>query len=1725
MSRPPRKALLIGVTDYDDPAIDSLPFITDDLDDLGKALGSIGYEVEHHPPRHGDRDRIDTAIEQFCRRAQPGQQLLIFLSGHGIHRDGRDYLLPSSADTTSRKFTERCLEIDFGGHIEESRCGDVLVVVDACREGVRLREKAGYGYVQSWSRQQRERSADRTIAYLYACSSGELARWRDTPDGTFSLFTRAFSRALTDVSVAGTLTAVRDAIGVRLDELSATLGVPPQKPHLDGDPESCARFRLVDRLVRAAASRGAAGWADRAHAHAVWDLAGSGLAGALRDATVDCAAAWSRRYLELRRDLVDDPWWDDELAIRMHDRLSWVVKHVLNPGKLTEGDKPPLSPAEAAVLVLMPYAQQLHRAQCAVTDRAVLEDRGDEAGEFRRFVDGQRRVQRRLVRLQASGEHAHAGTVRWSAYHRWLAQRPQLYRTTAVAGCLLAILDPPAGDADELLRDVISGERLARLLRALRSDPEADAVAAADLPAGTRTIAGGTPNEQQVRDRLLGLILLVAEEFTIDAAALPNIVTDHIGLQGGVEVAEVLRAVQTARWSARGRTRVLEADCPHQSVQVALAEHTQGIAEVLRRIDAAAESDRMLEALRDLPTHVAADGLRPLPRPDGRPRYDNVGFRFRLDDDRVQELLMGEQLYGDPALAIRELYQNALDACRYRRARTLHLRKTGQWVAEWTGQIAFSQGVDNDGRAWLECRDNGIGMSERELSSVFSHAGARFADLPEFLEEQAAWDREEIEFYPNSRFGVGVLSYFMLGDEISVSTARLSQAGVLLPRLQVDIDGPGSLCRIGETDGTGESGTTVRVFLRSGLTVSCVDLLTRLLWVSDFEVTAADGSGQAAWAPGVLSPRAPVGTGDPMAHYEPGLPGEVNVAIVDPLPTAVRHVWWCDRNGAILADGLWAGAAPFGRIVSLTGPLAPRLTVDRRRILTMDTEATRELLRRAIPDLLAGTPTIATLNWIGRLAGDDVQLADQVAQAMIDAEVSFPAAGGVTIKTALVGVFPPDETLFGRGDYRGEARYRSGDVDRDDPIAGRRLRDYVRAGLVRDLRLASDEPGPVLVRPSDAILMSYVHPEMALPRAAFRFDPQEVLRGAVALDWSPRRVADRLRELGAQVPELAWPEERLDGDDQGMLSYEEGGRRLWLDLSAPVAVGHVMRAAMALGQSPGRVAGRLSELGARLPDYRWPDEPLRSHDRRLLSCDDRSLEPWLDTELPGWLDLMAPVPATHIIAAAVELVWSPERVAGRLCELGAQVPEIAWPAVPLSVDDRRVLSLHSAGNGPWLDLSWPVTVGQVTVAAAVVGWSPGRVAGRLHELGARVADCTWAEAPPSEDDRRLLSSDPRRPGSWLDLMESVPAGHVLAAAAALRWSPRLVASRLRGLGAALGDHAWPDLPSEDPDDRKLLSTDLDGQYPWLDLTAPVTRTHVLRAGMALGWPPRRAAERLREWGASVPDLPWPDARLSDDDRRLLAYDEDDPGGWSMPAPVLALDLARPVQATYVIGIGAAMGWSPRRVVDRLLELGAQVPDGNWSEVRLTRDDQRLLSRDGDGRHPWLDLSGPVPAGQVMGVAAALGRSPRGVADRFLDLGIEVASFAWPDITLSGDDRRLLSVSVNGQGPWLELPGPASAGHIFGAASALGRTPRQIAERLRELGAEVPDLPWPSRLPSPDDLQLMSRDLDGQGPWVAFAHPVGAARLLPGPNGTRLSIGRAAERLLTFGATLDRKSVV
>src|SRR5262249_48748856 len=154
--------------------------------------------------------------------------------------------------------------------------------------------------------------------------------------------------------------------------------------------------------------------------------------------------------------------------------------------------------------------------------------------------------------------------------------------------------------------------------------------------------------------------------------------------------------IQQAVWQQQGRaTRTLAAQCRHQAVQVALEQHTKTLDTLLGEMHRATVE---LPPLSPLPTHATAQGVRAA-EVDGRPAYSKAGAQFRLAEDRVQELLMGDELYDNRALAIRELYQNALDACRYRRAREEYLERTNGERSTWAGEIDFRQGFDADGNA------------------------------------------------------------------------------------------------------------------------------------------------------------------------------------------------------------------------------------------------------------------------------------------------------------------------------------------------------------------------------------------------------------------------------------------------------------------------------------------------------------------------------------------------------------------------------------------------------------------------------------------------------------------------------------------------------------------------------------------------------------------------------------------------------------------------------------------------------------------------------------------------------------------------------------------------------------------------------------------------------------------------------------------------------------------
>ncbi len=320
---------------------------------------------------------------------------------------------------------------------------------------------------------------------------------------------------------------------------------------------------------------------------------------------------------------------------------------------------------------------------------------------------------------------------------------------------------------------------------------------------------------------------------------------------------------------------------------------------------------------------------------------------------RSARIAHGERAVRGPDLAIREMYQNALDACRYRQARLLFLERRGK-QSRWIGKITFQQGEDR-GRPYIECSDNGIGMGLYEIDSCFSRAGKRFADLPEFIEEQELWLQcsPKIRMTPNSQFGIGVLSYFMIADEIELTTCRLDLEGHPGKELSVKIPGGGTLFRVQPTARTVDAGTSVRLYLREDWKNSCCDILEKLLIIAEFETEAKDQNRRIVWQPG-----RPLGEN----QY---------------LQTDCADFWWAKSvdGGQVLADGIQTHLQysnklgerdqPFGALVNLRSDRRPKLTVDRKKILEFDEEWVLEMYSLQARHLL-NAPWLR-FTWLWRL--------------------------------------------------------------------------------------------------------------------------------------------------------------------------------------------------------------------------------------------------------------------------------------------------------------------------------------------------------------------------------------------------------------------------------------------------------------------------------------------------------------------------------------------------------------------------------------------------------------------------------------------------------------------------------------------------------------------------------------------------------------------------------------
>lgn len=127
-------------------------------------------------------------------------------------------------------------------------------------------------------------------------------------------------------------------------------------------------------------------------------------------------------------------------------------------------------------------------------------------------------------------------------------------------------------------------------------------------------------------------------------------------------------------------------------------------------------------------------------------------YKLSLDFNSITELLMGEKIYGDKKLGLREIIQNSIDACLVRK----EIENSLTYIPTITIEI------DTENNNFI-IKDNGIGMSEEIIKNYFLNIGKSYYKSDIFK-------INDYKYNPIGSFGIGFLSCFMLSDEVEIET-------------------------------------------------------------------------------------------------------------------------------------------------------------------------------------------------------------------------------------------------------------------------------------------------------------------------------------------------------------------------------------------------------------------------------------------------------------------------------------------------------------------------------------------------------------------------------------------------------------------------------------------------------------------------------------------------------------------------------------------------------------------------------------------------------------------------------------------------------------------------------------------------------------------------------------------------------------------------------------------
>lgn len=209
--------------------------------------------------------------------------------------------------------------------------------------------------------------------------------------------------------------------------------------------------------------------------------------------------------------------------------------------------------------------------------------------------------------------------------------------------------------------------------------------------------------------------------------------------------------------------------------------------------------------------------------------YEYIEGSFRPNTNRLLELLSGLALYKTPFAAVRELLQNAFDAVREKIAYQ-RLNQSNPADERIAAALASLNSVrlelsEVDGRVVLACTDTGVGMTKDVLTNQFLVSGSERKHQVLALERRA--QNAGFPVGRTGQFGIGALSYFMLADQVTITTRRSAEPKDMEPNGWLFVtDGIGSFGELRRTDC--DFGTTVTLAIKPSLYTSPQQFFTDL---------------------------------------------------------------------------------------------------------------------------------------------------------------------------------------------------------------------------------------------------------------------------------------------------------------------------------------------------------------------------------------------------------------------------------------------------------------------------------------------------------------------------------------------------------------------------------------------------------------------------------------------------------------------------------------------------------------------------------------------------------------------------------------------------------------------------------------------------------------------------------------------------------------------------------